>query len=48
MQTRVAFKMQQVNAAVGALMDNTPGLDLDQYNVGLNSKVMARIQEPLA
>lgn len=49
MQTRVASKMQdQVDAAVSDLMDGTPGLDLDQYNVGLNPKVLARIQERLA
>jgi hypothetical protein len=49
MQTRVANRMQdQVDAAVSAWLDGTPGLDLDQYNVGLNPKVLARITERLA
>lgn len=49
MQTRVANRMQtQVDDAVSAWLDGTPGLDLDQYNVGLNPKVLARITERLA
>lgn len=49
MQTRVSNRMQdQVDDAVSAWLDGVPGLDLDQYNVGLNPKVLARITERLA
>lgn len=49
MQTRVANRMQdQVDDAVSDWLDGVPGLDLDQYNVGLNPKVLARITERLA